>query len=116
MAGEAGRDDVGASELGGDSLPLDLAEVSEIRDSGEALPEDGAGVPVDFGDGDGSVADALESEVETSCSRAERDDGRRTQPTKVASRWTLAAWMKRAAFSFSGVDLRLAIISSSRSE
>jgi hypothetical protein len=71
LAREAGGDDVGASVLGDDSLPLDLAEVAEVRDSGEALLEDAAGVSVDLGDDDGSVADVLESSVETSCSRAE---------------------------------------------
>jgi len=44
----------------------EFGDVTEVRDSGPSLGEDGAGVGVDLGEADGAPSGSLEAEVKSS--------------------------------------------------
>jgi len=83
LAGEAGGDDVDRRDRG----PVDGADVAEVVHAGEAVGEDGSGVPVGFGvPGEVSAEDGVHGEVEAAVSGAQRPDPRRSDARRSDAR------------------------------
>ena len=75
LAGEPAADNVDGSDvISGKSVCCEVSDILELGDEGPVLSEHGAGVGVDFTEGDGSHPGSLEAEGESADAGKEVED------------------------------------------